>query len=136
VANSKLAEGFQVWLFGDKEDASITKYIQDKTQNRCVDFAGKTTLKDAVVLLSKCNIVLTNDSGLMHVAAALDISLIAIYGSTSPGFTPPLSKKTVIFSSSLACSPCFKRECPLKSFSCMKETTTEKVLSAIKSMEM
>lgn len=134
VAAKKLKEGWSVWLFGSANDSSVASVIQAETQNQCVDLTGKTSLGEAIDLLSLASLVLTNDSGLMHVAAALEKPLIAVYGSTSPGFTPPLYEKAKIVRLSLPCSPCFKRECPLKHHACMQTLTPEQVLKAMDSM--
>ena len=129
VANQKLAEGWQVWLFGSKNDLSIAEEIQQFTAHRCDNFIGKTILSDAVDLLSLADCVITNDSGLMHIATALDRFVIALYGSTSTQFTPPLSDKAKIVQLNLDCQPCFQRECPLKHHHCMTQLLPEKVLA-------
>ena len=131
VANQKLSEGWQVWIFGSPNDLKTAEEIQTLTQNRCANLAGKTALSDAVDLLSLANCVVTNDSGLMHIAAALDRFVIALYGSTSPDFTPPLSDKAKILKTSLDCQPCFKRVCPLKHHNCMMLLRPEQVLEVI-----
>jgi len=120
VANQKLNEGWSVWIFGSANDRVIAEEIQMRTERRCTNLAGKTVLSDAVDLLSLATVVVTNDSGLMHIAAALDRNVIAIYGSTSPDFTPPLSDKAKILKLNLDCQPCFQRQCPLKHHNCMK----------------
>lgn len=135
VAQYGLKQGWQVWLFGSEDEKVATNAIQQHTQNGCVDFAGGTSLAEAIDLLSLATIVVTNDSGLMHIAAALDRPLIAIYGSSSPNFTPPLSNKVKILTLGLECSPCFKRECPLGHWKCMRALKPELVIEAITACE-
>jgi len=121
VANTALSKGWQVWLFGSEKDRIVTADINHNTQNRCQDFGGKTTLSEAIDLMSLCDTIISNDSGLMHVAAALDKKLIAIYGSSDPEHTPPMHPQAVIEYLGLDCSPCFKRECPLGHLDCLKQ---------------
>ena len=121
VANDALNKGWQVWLFGSDKDISVTSQINQLTQNRCNDFGGKTKLGEAIELMSLCDTVISNDSGLMHVAAALNIKLIAIFGSSDPYHTPPMSRKAVIEYLGLDCSPCFQRTCPLGHLNCLKQ---------------
>ena len=104
------------------------------TEDRCIDLAGRDTLGEAVDLLSLATCVLTNDSGLMHVAAAVGAPLVAIYGPTSSHYTPPLSERVRILSLSLDCQPCFKRTCPLQHHHCMEQLLPESVLEAIDSV--
>jgi heptosyltransferase-2 len=113
LARRKIADGWQVWLFGSEKDREVTAEINRMAGGTCPDFAGRTRLDEAFDLLSLAHAVVSNDSGLMHLAAALDKPLIAIYGSSDPGFTPPLHAKAQIVSLRLDCSPCFKRICPL-----------------------
>ena len=113
VAQQKISEGWQVWLFGSPKDQAVAAEINQLTNGGCVDFSGKTSLTEAVDLLALADVVISNDSGLMHVASALNKNLIAIYGSSDPNFTPPLSDQAKIIYLGLDCSPCFKRECPL-----------------------
>lgn len=121
VANAAIAKGWQVWLFGSERDKPITARIHQLTQNRCVDLGGRTTLGDAIDLMSLCHTIISNDSGLMHIAAALDKKLIAIFGSSDPYHTPPMHPNAVIEYLKLDCSPCFKRECPLGHLNCLKQ---------------
>lgn len=131
VAQQKLTEGWQVWLMGSTKDQAQTALIQTLTGHRCVDLAGKTNLAQAIDLLSTASLVVSNDSGLMHIAAALSRKLVVIYGSTDPKFTPPLGAHVKILSLHLPCSPCFKRVCPLGHLNCLKNLTPDRVLSAL-----
>lgn len=131
IANKKINEGWQVWLFGSNNDADIAASIQQATQQQCTNLVGETTLAEAIDLLSLSQLVLSNDSGLMHIAAALQKPLVAIYGSTSPDFTPPLSDNVKIIRLNLKCSPCFKRQCPLDHLNCLKQISPELVSKAM-----
>lgn len=131
IAQQKLAEGMQVWLFGSPKDQVVAAEIQEATQQGCIDFTGRTTLGEAIDLLSLAQIVVSNDSGLMHIAAALQRPLVVMYGSSSPRFTPPLSKQVKILSLQLSCSPCFQRECPLKHLNCLKDLSPSLVMQAM-----
>ncbi len=128
VARQAIAKGWQVYLFGSAKDQPVTATINKLAGGTCRDFAGQTSLTEALDLMSLCNAVVSNDSGLMHVAAALDIKTIAIYGSSDPHFTPPLHPKAEVISLGLACSPCFKRECPLGHLDCLNKILPDEVL--------
>jgi heptosyltransferase-2 len=129
VANKALNKGWQVWLFGSDKDIPVTTTINDLVRGRCQDWGGKTNLGEAIDLMSLCDTVISNDSGLMHVAAALDKKLIAIYGSSDPHHTPPMHPDAVVEYLGLECSPCFKRECPLGHLNCLKQISPIKVSS-------
>jgi heptosyltransferase-2 len=131
VARRKLAQGWQVWLFGSDKDRAICAAINKENHGLCRNFAGDTSLAQAVDLMSLVNTVVTNDSGLMHVAAALDKKIIALYGSSDPSFTPPLNDKARIISLNLDCSPCFKRDCPLTHTRCLTDIKPAQVLEFI-----
>ncbi len=131
VARHKIDQGWQVWLFGSEKDKADAAQINKEASGFCTDFTGRTSLAEAVDLMSLANIVVSNDSGLMHVAAALDKKVIAIYGSSDPGFTPPLNDKAHIISLNLDCAPCFKRECPLGHSQCLTGITPDQVLEHI-----
>ncbi len=123
--------GHAVWLLGSAKDAAITAEIRRLAGDICVDLAGKTTLDEAIDLLSAAACVVSNDSGLMHVAAALDRPMAALFGSSSPAFTPPLSSKARVISLRLECSPCFARTCPLGHTNCLETLEPSHVLTAI-----
>jgi heptosyltransferase-2 len=131
VAKHKIDQGWQVWLFGSDKDKAEAEQINKICSQLCTDFTGRTSMAEAVDLMSLANTVVTNDSGLMHVAAALDKKIIALYGSSDPGFTPPLSDKAQVISLNLDCAPCFKRECPLGHTLCLTGITPDRVLDAI-----
>ncbi len=125
--------GYAVWLMGSKKDESLAAEILTVAPD-CQNLCGRTNLKEAVDLLATVNAVVTNDSGLMHIAAALDKPMVAIYGSSSTAFTPPLSKQVEIVKLSLPCSPCFKRECPLEHLNCLKQIEPTRVLQALQQL--
>ena len=132
VAKAGLAKGWEVWLFGSIKDKPETDAVQSLTQNRCFDLAGKTTLEEAIDLLSLTAAVVSNDSGLMHVAAALDRPVVALYGSSDPKHTPPMSSKATVLYLGLSCSPCFERECPLGHLNCLRQIGPDRVAAALK----
>ena len=135
TAQFALDKGWEVWLFGSEKDLLYTRLINQQTGNRCLDLGGKTQLGEAIDLMDLCDTIISNDSGLMHVAAALDKSLIAIFGSSTPHHTPPMSNKAKIEYLGLPCSPCFKRICPLSDVSehmqCLKKITPKNVINLI-----
>lgn len=135
VANAKLDEGFDVWIFGSPKDNAVAERIMELTQQRCINLSGKTKLQEAVDLLSLATVVVSNDSGLMHIAAALNKPLVAVYGPTSAGFTPPLNPQAKMLTLSLECQPCFQRECPLKHQRCMRDLKPEKVLGVMQELQ-
>lgn len=128
LASHYLAQDWQVWLMGSDNDITTCNEIDQFTQNQCKTLAGQTTLPEAIDLISLASMVVSNDSGLMHIAAALQKKLVAVYGSTDPGHTPPLSHNHAIARLGLDCSPCFKRECPLGHLNCLHDLSPERVI--------
>lgn len=131
LASHYLQQGWQVWLFGSEKDKEVAAEINGLAAGRCVDFSGKTSIAEAVDLMSLADTVISNDSGLMHVAAALNKRLVAIYGSSDPNFTPPLNDEASIISLGLECSPCFKRGCPLGHTRCLGDISPQSVIDKI-----
>jgi heptosyltransferase-2 len=123
-------EGCTVWLFGSPKDHAVAENIVRLAPGLARNLCGATSLAQAVDLLALADLVVCNDSGLMHVAAALGRPLVALYGSSSPGFTPPLSGQADILSLKLECSPCFKRDCPLGHLDCLNKLSPEQVFAA------
>ena len=135
VAAARITAGEQVWIFGSEKDAPVGNAIHNalpaSLQTDCYNLAGKTSLAEAIDLLSCASAVVSNDSGLMHIAAALHKPLVAVYGSSSPQFTPPLADAVEVVRLGIECSPCFKRECPLVHLNCLKQLPPEQVLAAL-----
>jgi len=127
IAQRLRNHGYAVWLVGSAKDKEIADKIIALGNAGCRNLCGITDLGDAIALLSRAQLVVSNDSGLMHLAAALDRPMLALFGSSSPQFTPPLSAHAEIIKLDLKCSPCFKRECPLGHFNCMKQLTPDLV---------
>ncbi|MBI4618816.1 MAG: lipopolysaccharide heptosyltransferase II [Desulfobacterales bacterium] len=104
--------GGKILLFGSGEEKAISEMILSIAKSDVIDLVGKTSLLETMALIEKCSLFITNDSGLMHLAAALKIPLIAIFGSTDPVTTSPLGSSSVIVRKEVSCSPCLKKECP------------------------
>lgn len=132
LARRLAATDFPVWIVGSAKDAAVGAQIEQLSGGAARNLCGRTDLAQAIDLLSCARLVVSNDSGLMHVAAALDRPLVALYGSSSTTYTPPLSRRARLLSLGLECSPCFKRECPLGHFKCLNDLTPERVLGEIK----
>ncbi len=129
------AKGYQPLLLGGPNDSESAAAIQQLSGESCLNLVGLTTLSEVAALLSLTDIVVTNDSGLMHIAAALDKKIVAIYGSSSAQFTPPLAENVKILSLNLDCSPCFQRTCPLSHYHCLMQLLPPQVLAAIEGIK-
>jgi heptosyltransferase-2 len=136
LANLLLRDGLHVWLVGspnDKIAAEALLLAMGETAHRVRDLTGRADLGTTIDLLSAASLVVSNDSGLMHAAAALGVPLVALFGSSSPVYTPPISPLAQIAKIDIACSPCFKRECPLGHFKCMRELKPDLVYNLARS---
>lgn len=120
---------YAIWILGSAKDGVIGDEIATASGGRALNLCGRTRLDQAIDLIASASAVISNDSGLMHVAAALDRPMAAIYGSSSPIYTPPLSPRAKIVSLNLDCSPCFKRSCPLGHLDCLERLSPEQVLA-------
>jgi heptosyltransferase-2 len=133
LAQLLAAQGYAAWALGGPGDAAIGDQVAALAPD-IVNLAGRTTLQEAIDLIAATRAVVSNDSGLMHVAAALGRPVAGLYGPTSPVFTPPLSADAVILREDLPCSPCGRRVCPLGHHRCLNDLAPERVLAALRPM--
>lgn len=135
VAEHYIRQGWQVWVFGSKNDQPVGEEIRQQLipglREEVANLAGNTALAQAIDLMSCASAVISNDSGLMHVAAALQRPLVAIYGSTSTGFTPPLTDTVAVVRTGIDCSPCFQRTCKFGHYKCLTELPASMVIEAL-----
>lgn len=131
LARELAGRGFEVWILGSAGEKGLGEQIRSSAGVRVSNLCGETSLEDTVDLLSATRAAVTNDSGLMHVAAAAGTRVVAVYGSSSPHFTPPLTPRKVILYLNLGCSPCFRRECPLGHLNCLNQISPASVLAAM-----
>jgi heptosyltransferase-2 len=121
--------GYSVWVLGSREEIAAGEFIADGSS--AINLCGRTALEDVIDVLSVCEQAVSNDSGLMHIAAAVGIHVHGIYGSTSPKFTPPLTKRRDIHEIDLDCRPCFERECPLGHLRCLRDLSPDRIFDKI-----
>lgn len=131
LARALAGRGLAVWLIGSDKDKPVADEIAARQEDTVLNLCGRTDLGAAIDLMSLAGVVVSNDSGLMHVASALGRPLVAIYGSSSADHTPPLNPGARIVKLDIECSPCFARTCPLGHFRCMNELKPELVLAAV-----
>ena len=120
-------------LFGKKNDAPIGEQITTALGDSCVNRIGQTTLEQLIDELRQCRLLLTNDTGTMHLAALLGVPTVAIFGSTEPRLTGPLGDRHIVLRHHVECSPCFLRKCPID-FRCMKAVSVQEVADAVMSI--
>ncbi len=135
LAASYLDRGWRVVLMGSAKDSEVAERIRHAlpptAHADCINLCGKTSLGQAIDILSQVDAVVSNDSGLMHIAAALQRPLVVVYGSTSPDFTPPLAEVVAIEKIPVDCGPCFKRECPLGHMKCLVDLEPVRVIASL-----
>ena len=129
LAGKLKARGHTPIVLGTQSDVPTGLTIEQLSHGAAINLCGKTSLDDAINLIAGARAVITNDSGLMHVAAALGKPQLALFGSSSPEHTPPLSDAARVVTLKAECSPCFARECPLGHFKCMRELRPAQVLA-------
>jgi heptosyltransferase-2 len=130
IARRQLTNGRAVWIFGSGKDAPIGDEIA-RLAPGSINLCGRTSLVEAIDLLAACVLVLTNDSGLMHVASAVGSNVVALFGSSTPDYTPPLSPTARVITLRLECSPCFARTCPLGHMNCLNQLKPAQVEDTI-----
>ena len=134
LAHKLAAQDVAVWILGSAKEAALGAAIADGADHPAVrNLSGETELVEAVDLLGRADVAVSNDSGLMHIAAAVGTHVIAIYGSSTPALTPPLTNNASVHYLALDCSPCFKRECPLGHLDCLRGIDADAVHASVMS---
>mgnify|MGYP001818023502 FL=1 len=127
VAREALGCGWRVWILGSGKDRPAGDIVAAAGGSAVRNLCGRTRLEDAVDLLGLAEVAVTNDSGLMHVAAAVGCRVIAIYGSTTPEYTPPLTERKHVLWLRPDCGPCMQRTCPLGHLKCLRDLRPSQV---------
>ncbi|MEO1576825.1 MAG: lipopolysaccharide heptosyltransferase II, partial [Pseudomonadota bacterium] len=127
-------DGWQVWVLGSQKERALGEAIcaASSSGSGAHNLCGKTSLTDAIDLLHEARVAVSNDSGLMHVAAACGAHVVAIYGSSSPDMTPPLTPRADILREPQPCSPCFARTCRYDHYRCLREIDVARVFSQVR----
>ena len=121
LAEMLVSNGYRIWLLGSGKESELAETISDGYEQDVINLCGKTKLEDVIDLLSMVDTAVSNDSGLMHVACAVGIKVIAIYGSSDPKYTPPLSDNAAVVYLNMPCSPCFQRTCQFEHLDCLRD---------------
>ncbi|MDP9291648.1 MAG: lipopolysaccharide heptosyltransferase II [Verrucomicrobiota bacterium] len=129
AAEISAAKGCEWMIFGTESDRPLGVEIERALSGPCTNLIGRTSLAELIVQLQKCDLLLTNDTGTMHLAAFLGVSTLAIFGSTEPALTAPIGPRVQVIRHHVECSPCFLRKCPID-FRCMKEVMPNEVAAA------
>ena len=128
-------DNWQVWIIGSAKDHQVAEEIRRQMdveiRDSCTNITGQTSLGQAIDLLSLASMVVSNDSGLMHIAAAVGSPVVALFGSTSPDFTPPLAERVKSLTTDISCRPCFQRSCPLGHKRCLTEISADRVYTEL-----
>ena len=124
-------QGINVCLLGSPKDTEVGDKIESLCSQPIYNLCGKTSLLDVIDILAACKVAVSNDSGLMHIAAAVDTPVVAMYGATTPSYTPPIQVKAKSFYVKLACSPCWQRTCQYHHYRCLKDIMPQDVFSAV-----
>jgi heptosyltransferase-2 len=126
--------GATILIFGGPADRDLGRRIADRMSAPAIDLSGRTRLGEAMALIDRCTAFVTNDSGLMHVAAALNTPLVAVFGSTNWTTTSPFSDTSRIVRVPIPCSPCMQPICPLGHMNCMRQVSVQMVADAVKDL--
>ena len=135
LARRCAAEGWQTWIFGSAAEREIGERIKAASGAATVNLCGRTTLGEAIDLMSVAEFAVTNDSGLMHVAAAVGCPLVALYGATPPAHAPPMIARSKCLWLNLECSPCWSRTCRYGHYRCLTEISPDVVCEAVREVE-
>lgn len=136
VASHFLTQGWQVWLLGGEHDQKVAQKIIETCDapRDCVNLTGRTSIDEAIDLLAHASAAVSNDSGLMHVAAATGTPVVGIFGASSEHHTPPLGPVVATVSQPLSCRPCFARHCPLGHKQCLETLEPDRVIASLSAL--
>lgn len=134
LASMAVRDGYRIRILGSPKDADSARLIEEGAGVPVDNLVGRTTLIEAAAILANADVVISNDSGLMHVAGAFDRRLVVLYGASSEKMTPPASPFARVLARDLSCRPCHRRECPLKTLACLEGIAPEEVLAAAEQM--